>query len=125
MLMSLLKFVFQRKPGHDWCLIKLGVRGQIRGFEVDTAFFTGNYSPKFSIQGFTGSDLESNLSPRDPSMGKEASEQELEEVKGHSLMTSPTFFYIRIDPPPLLGKQTLYNISFFSLSENTIPTSLP
>ena len=105
--MSLLKFVFQRKPGHDWCLIKLGVRGQIRGFEVDTAFFTGNYSPKFSIQGFTGSDLESKLSPRDPSMGKEASEQELEEVKGHSLMTSPTFIYIRTDSP-LLGKQTLY-----------------
>ena len=81
---------FQRKPGHDWCLIRLGVRGQILGFEVDTAFFTGNYSPKFSIQGYTGSDLESKLSPRDPSMGKEASEQELEEVNGHSLMTSPS-----------------------------------
>ena len=36
----------RRKPGHDWALVKLGLRGVIRGFDVDTSFFTGNY-PEF------------------------------------------------------------------------------
>ncbi len=32
-------------PGndHDWCIIQLGLPGVIRGLNVDTAFFTGNY----------------------------------------------------------------------------------
>lgn len=32
-------------PGndHDWCIIELGLPGVIRGFNVDTAHFTGNY----------------------------------------------------------------------------------
>ena len=28
---------------HDWCIVRLGVRGLVRGVDVDTAFFTGNY----------------------------------------------------------------------------------
>ncbi|KAF5307651.1 hypothetical protein FQR65_LT06706 [Abscondita terminalis] len=40
----------KRLPGHDWCIIKLGTPGIIHGIEVDTAFFTGNYAPRFSIQ---------------------------------------------------------------------------
>lgn len=36
----------RREAGHDWCLVKLGLRGVIRGFDVDTSFFTGNY-PEF------------------------------------------------------------------------------
>src|SRR6185436_14325562 len=32
-------------PGgdHDWCIIRLGMPGVIRGVVVDTAFFRGNY----------------------------------------------------------------------------------
>jgi len=41
----------KRVPGHDWCLLKLGVPGTVYGFEVDTAFFTGNNVPAISIQG--------------------------------------------------------------------------
>jgi|Transcript_83646 allantoicase len=41
----------KRTPGHDWCLLKLGAPGTIYGFEVDTAFFTGNNVPAISIQG--------------------------------------------------------------------------
>jgi len=33
----------RRTPGHDWCIVKLGLPGVIHGFVVDTAFFTGNY----------------------------------------------------------------------------------
>ncbi|KAK4875265.1 hypothetical protein RN001_011687 [Aquatica leii] len=40
----------KRIPGHDWCIIKLGIPGVIHGVEVDTAFFTGNFAPRISIQ---------------------------------------------------------------------------
>lgn len=40
----------RRSPGHDWCIIKLGIPGVIHGVDLDTAFFTGNYTPRVSIQ---------------------------------------------------------------------------
>jgi allantoicase len=33
----------RRTPGHDWCIVALGVPGVIHSVTVDTAFFTGNY----------------------------------------------------------------------------------
>jgi allantoicase len=30
-------------PSHDWCIVRLGLPGVIRGVVVDTAFFRGNY----------------------------------------------------------------------------------
>ena len=39
----------KRTPGYDWCVVKLGMRGRIRGFNVNTAFFTGNFPPHCSI----------------------------------------------------------------------------
>jgi allantoicase len=39
----------RRTPGHDWCVVALGVRGVIRGVNVDTAFFTGNFPSHCSI----------------------------------------------------------------------------
>lgn len=39
----------KRVAGHDWALVKLGVKGVIRGFDVDTSHFTGNYPPAVSI----------------------------------------------------------------------------
>ena len=35
----------KRTPGHDWCVVRLGVPGRIAGFEIDTRHFTGNYPP--------------------------------------------------------------------------------
>jgi len=40
----------KRSAGHDWCLVRLGCRGVIRGFDVDTSHFTGNYPPAVSIE---------------------------------------------------------------------------
>ncbi|XP_017311697.1 allantoicase [Ictalurus punctatus] len=40
----------KRIPGHDWCIVQLGVPGVIHGIDVDTSFFTGNYAPSVSIQ---------------------------------------------------------------------------
>jgi len=34
---------------HDWCIIRLGVRGIVRGVDVDTAFFKGNYPESCAI----------------------------------------------------------------------------
>jgi allantoicase len=48
----------RRGPGHDFCVIRLGLPGAIRGFDIDTSHFTGNYPPAASI--------EACLSERDP-----------------------------------------------------------
>lgn len=32
----------RRTPGHDWCIVKLGLRGIVRGVDVDTNHFIGN-----------------------------------------------------------------------------------
>src|SRR5271169_3838014 len=41
----------RRTPGHDWCIIRLGLPGVIRGVVVDTAFFKGNYPERFLLEG--------------------------------------------------------------------------
>ena len=33
----------RRTPGFDWCIIRLGLAGVIRGVVADTSFFRGNY----------------------------------------------------------------------------------
>jgi len=40
----------KRSPGHDHCIIRLGIPGVIRGFDIDTSHFTGNYPPQASIE---------------------------------------------------------------------------
>ena len=40
----------KRVAGHDWCVVKLGVAGRIRGVDVDTSHFTGNYPPAASLE---------------------------------------------------------------------------
>src|SRR5687768_14271321 len=39
----------RRTPGYDWCIVRLGIPGVVRGFVVDTAFFRGNYPESCSI----------------------------------------------------------------------------
>ena len=40
----------KRTEGHDWCIIKLGARGVIKGVDVDTNHFLGNHPPHCSIE---------------------------------------------------------------------------
>jgi allantoicase len=40
----------RRTPGHDWCLIRLGVPAVLRGVVVDTSFFKGNYPEQCSLE---------------------------------------------------------------------------
>jgi allantoicase len=41
----------RRTPGHDWCIVKLGLAGVVHAFVVDTSFFTGNYPTHCWIDG--------------------------------------------------------------------------
>ena len=53
----------RRTPGFDWCIIRLGLPGIIRGIVVDTSFFRGNYPEHCSLDGatFTGLPTEEEL----------------------------------------------------------------
>jgi allantoicase len=39
----------RRAPGHDWCIIRLGVPGVVRGVNVDTTHFKGNFPEACAI----------------------------------------------------------------------------
>lgn len=43
----------RRTPGYDWCIIRLGLPGIIRGVVVDTSFFRGNYPEHFLLEACT------------------------------------------------------------------------
>ncbi|HEX5787520.1 MAG TPA: allantoicase [Woeseiaceae bacterium] len=43
----------KRTPGHDWCIVRLGVAGIVRGLDVDTSHFTGNFPPEVSVDACT------------------------------------------------------------------------
>jgi allantoicase len=53
----------RRTPGFDWCIIRLGLPGIVRGVVVDTSFFRGNYPEHCSIDGatFSNSPTEAEL----------------------------------------------------------------
>jgi allantoicase len=40
----------RRTPGYDWCLIRLGLPGILRGVVVDTSYFCGNFPEHFSLE---------------------------------------------------------------------------
>lgn len=40
----------RREPGHDWCILALGIPGEIVRVEVDTAHFKGNFPDRCSLQ---------------------------------------------------------------------------
>jgi len=40
----------RRTPGHDWCIVRLGLPGTIHGVVVDTSFFRGNYPESCAIE---------------------------------------------------------------------------
>lgn len=41
----------RRTPGHDWCILKLGLAGVITAVDVNTTFFRGNAPAQVSIEG--------------------------------------------------------------------------
>jgi allantoicase len=49
----------RRLPGHDFCLIRLGVPGQVHGALVDTTHFKGNAPSEVALQGLVADDTAS------------------------------------------------------------------
>jgi len=43
----------RRTPGFDWCIVRLGLPGVIRGIVVDTSHFKGNYPEQCSLEACT------------------------------------------------------------------------
>ena len=41
----------RRTPGHDWCIVRLGLPGVVHGVVVDTSFFRGNFPEQCSLEG--------------------------------------------------------------------------
>ena len=50
----------RRTPGHDWCIVQLGMRGVVHGVNVDTSHFTGNFPSHCSIEAL---DLKAAMRP--------------------------------------------------------------
>jgi allantoicase len=50
----------RRSPGYDWCIIRLGLPGTVRGVVVDTSHFRGNFPEQCSIEACA---LEGNQGP--------------------------------------------------------------
>ncbi|MBS1552980.1 MAG: allantoicase, partial [Bacteroidetes bacterium] len=48
----------KRVPGHDWCIIKLGANGIIKGLDIDTNHFLGNHPPYASVEAYNLNDGE-------------------------------------------------------------------
>ena len=46
----------KRTPGHDHCVIRLGIPGVVHGVDIDTSFFTGNFPPHASIEACVSND---------------------------------------------------------------------
>ena len=46
----------KRVPGNDWCILRLGVAGVLRGFDIDTSHFLGNHPPFSRVEGLTAAD---------------------------------------------------------------------
>jgi allantoicase len=40
----------RRTPGFDWCILRLGLPGIVRGVVVDTSFFRGNFPEHCSVE---------------------------------------------------------------------------
>ena len=47
----------RRTPGHDWCLVRLGLAGVVRGVIVDTSYFRGNFPEQCELEGAAVSGL--------------------------------------------------------------------
>ena len=47
----------KRVAGHDWCIVRLGRTGVIKGVDLDTSHFTGNYPAAASIEACHSPDL--------------------------------------------------------------------
>ncbi len=68
----------RRTPGYDWCIVRLGLPGIVRGVVVDTSFFRGNYPEQCS--------LEACAIPLEPGLKRELAALNAPSTKWHELL---------------------------------------
>ena len=104
----------RRTPGFDWCIVRLGLPGIIRGVVVDTSFFRGNYPEHFSLEACaiggqpTAEDLQSdaiNWMPLLPQMPLAGDTQNPFAVEGDQRVTHLRF---KIYPDGGLARLRVY-----------------
>ena len=54
---------------HDWCVVRLGARGVVRGVDVETTHFRGNYPESCALDAGDGGDAWTEILPRTPLTG--------------------------------------------------------
>jgi allantoicase len=79
---------------HDWCIVRLGVRGIVRGVDVDTAYFRGNYPESCAIDAGDGTDWREIL----PRTSLNGDSHNLLAVDGASSSQGATHLRLRIFP---------------------------
>ncbi len=72
----------RREPGHDWCVLRLGLPGVVRGVVIDTAHFVGDFPQEASLEACVIEDVLdrralaraswSEIVPRSPLVGDRA-----------------------------------------------------
>ncbi|XP_045494408.1 probable allantoicase [Colias croceus] len=71
----------KRVEGHDWCIIRLATICTIKGLLIDTAYFIGNYAPKYSIQAAVLRPEDEAIIPkRNASIGTGATEDDFKQI---------------------------------------------
>ncbi|KAJ8683424.1 hypothetical protein QAD02_019216 [Eretmocerus hayati] len=70
----------KRTTGHDWAIIQLAKPTLIRRICVDTAFFSGNFAPRFSVQAACLHRDVGRIQNRKNKMGTSASKKDLKRV---------------------------------------------
>jgi allantoicase len=58
----------RRSPGHDWCIVRLGAPGVVRGVVIDTSHFRGNYPSHASLEGCAVEGTPGLVALRDPAV---------------------------------------------------------
>ncbi len=79
----------KRVPGHDWVVIKLGLRGIIAGVDIDTNHFLGNHPPHASLDAacVTGTPTDNDWQEILPKSPLEPGSQNLYEIDSNNEWT--------------------------------------
>ncbi len=85
----------RRVPGHDHVVVRLAARCRIHGFDIDTAFFTGNYAPAASIEACL-------------SDSERIEEGDWRQVMPHTPLGPNAHHYIAVDDPELVSHIRLH-----------------
>jgi allantoicase len=87
----------KRVEGHDWCIIRLGRPGIIKGVDIDTSHFTGNYPPSASLDACMAGDDPQNAAWTEilPPVGLSGSSHHL-----HAVSNGETWTHVRLNIYP-------------------------